>query len=159
VTETKTEQQPTNPTSQAVAKQDSTAIIAQYSQDFAAVLPTHIKPDQWLRLTQGMFRRDKNLARILERNPGSVLAALLDAARLGLDVGDTYHLIPFGNEVVGTEDYTGLIELIYSTPKSSSQTMFAISGSLGIRAKWNALCTIRTGSATAAKWSAPTPTR
>lgn len=101
------------PTSTAVAKPTATTMIQQYAGDFAAVLPSHIKPEQWVRLTQGVFRRDANLAKILERNPGSVLAALLDAARLGLDVGDTYHLIPFKDEVVGVSDYTGLIELMY----------------------------------------------
>ena len=101
------------PTSNAVAKPTATSMIQQYAGDFAAVLPSHIKPEQWVRLTQGVFRRDANLARILERNPGTVLAALLDAARLGLDVGDTYHLIPFKDEVVGVSDYTGLIELMY----------------------------------------------
>lgn len=98
---------------QAVAKRDTTAVIEQYRADFAAVLPSHIRPDQWVRLTTGLFRRDEKLQQILKANPGSVLSALLDAARLGLDVGDNYYLLPFGGEVVGTPSYTGLIELMY----------------------------------------------
>lgn len=97
---------------QAVARQEK-GVIEQYRGDFAAVLPSHVKPDQWVRLTQGVVRRSPALQTILERNPGSVLAALLDCARLGLEVGDTYHLVPMGGEVVGISDYTGLIELIY----------------------------------------------
>ncbi len=90
-----------------------TSLIEKYRGDFSAVLPTHVRPDQWLRLTTGLFRRDRKLAEILQRNPASVLAALLNAARLGLEVGETYHLVPFKNEVVGIADYTGLIELMY----------------------------------------------
>jgi recombination protein RecT len=51
-------------------------------------------------MTMGVVRRNKQLALIAQRNPGSFLAAVLDAARLGLEIGDTYHLVPFGNEVV-----------------------------------------------------------
>ena len=72
-----------------------TSLIEKYRGDFSAVLPTHVRPDQWLRLTTGLFRRDRKLAEILQRNPASVLGALLNAARLGLEVGETYHLVPF----------------------------------------------------------------
>lgn len=109
-------------TSQALAKQNNTpsALIEQYRNDFALVLPSHIKPDQWVRLSQGVMRRNKELARIAMANPGSFLSALLDCARLGLEPGDTYHLVAFGNEIVGIPDYTGLIELIYRTGAVSS---------------------------------------
>jgi recombination protein RecT len=101
--------------SQAVAQRDSgpAGLIEQYRSDFATVLPSQINPDQWVRMTMGVVRRNKQLALIAQHNPGSFLAAVLDAARLGLEIGDTYHLVPFGNEVVGIADYTGLIELAY----------------------------------------------
>lgn len=105
---------------QAIATQENRGVIEKYRGDFAAVLPSHIKPDQWVRLTQGVIRRDPKLQRILDNNPGSVLAALLDCARLGLEVGDTYHLVAFGNEVVGISDYTGLIELMFRAGAVSS---------------------------------------
>lgn len=99
---------------QAVARQEKPGgVVEQYRSDFAAVLPSHIKPDQWVRLTQGVIRRNPALQSILDHNPGSVLSALLDCARLGLEIGHTYHLVPMGGEVVGITDYTGLIELIY----------------------------------------------
>ncbi|WP_394621256.1 recombinase RecT [Lentzea sp. JNUCC 0626] len=97
---------------QAVATKDK-GMIEQYRGDFAAVLPTHISPDQWVRVTQGELRRSAQLQTILKNNPGSVLSALLDCARLGLEVGDTYHLVPMGGEVVGIADYRGMIELMY----------------------------------------------
>jgi recombination protein RecT len=101
--------------SQAVAQRDNgpAGLIEQYRADFATVLPSQINPDQWVRMTMGVVRRNPQLANIAQRNPGSFLAAVLDAARLGLEIGDTYHLVPFGNEVVGIADYTGLIELAY----------------------------------------------
>lgn len=112
----------TDTVTQAVAKRDTgpAAVIQQYRGDFATVLPSHIKPDTWIRLATGLLRRDRNLAQVAERNVGSFLAALLDCARLGLEPGDTYHLVPFGNEIVGIVDYTGEIELIYRAGAVSS---------------------------------------
>jgi recombination protein RecT len=89
------------------------ALVEQYRESFTTVLPTHANPDQWIRVAQGVQRRDPKLAKAARANPGSLLSALLDCARLGLEPGDTYHLVPFGNEVTGITDYTGEIELIY----------------------------------------------
>lgn len=102
-------------TSQAIEKAQNGpgAMVAQYRADFALVLPSHINPDQWVRVAQGVMRRDPKLARAAQNNPGSFLSAMLDCARLGLEPGDTYHLVPFGNEVTGIKDYKGEIELIY----------------------------------------------
>lgn len=88
-------------------------LVRQYRDDFAMVLPRHVNPDQWVRLTTGLFRRNAKLAAVAKSNPASLLAALLDCARLGLEPGDTYHLAAFSGEIVGIPDYTGLIELIY----------------------------------------------
>lgn len=104
----------------AIAERNKLAVIEQYRADFAAVLPSHLRADQWVRLTQGVFRKDAKLRAILQTNPGSVLSALLDCARQGLEVGDTYHLLPMGGEVVGVEDYRGLVELIYRAGAVSS---------------------------------------
>jgi recombination protein RecT len=99
----------------ALAKKDTgpEAMIKEYRSDFATVLPSHIKPDTWVRLAQGLLRRDKKLATAAANNPGSFLSALLECARLGLEPGDTFHLVPFGNQITGITDYTGEIELIY----------------------------------------------
>lgn len=100
----------------AVAKQEQPgvgALVDQYRGDFTLVLPTHIKADQWIRVAQGVLRRDPKLAKVAKANPGSLLSALLRCAHLGLEPGDTYHLVPFANEIVGITDYTGEIELIY----------------------------------------------
>lgn len=97
----------------ATRDQTPTGLMQQYKGDFTQVLPTHIKPDQWVRVATGLLRRNQDLAGAAQRDPGSFLAAMLDCARLGLEPGDTYHLVPIGGEIVGITDYTGLVELMY----------------------------------------------
>lgn len=106
----------------AVAKRDNTpqAMLGQYKQDFATVLPSHLPVDKWVRVAQGLLRRDEKLAKAAARNPGSFMSAMLECARLGLEPGDTFHLVPFGNEIQGIPDYTGEIELIYRAGAVSS---------------------------------------
>lgn len=107
----------------AVARQDNGpgALITRYSNDFATVLPSHVKPETWVRIAQGVLRRDPKLANVATRNPGSFMAALLDCARLGLEPGtEQYYLVPYGNEVQGIVGYQGEIELIYRAGAVSS---------------------------------------
>ncbi|WP_158852808.1 recombinase RecT [Saccharothrix deserti] len=106
----------------AVAKRETAAqaLIKQYRDDFAAVLPDHVKPATFVRLSQGLLRRNAKLADAAERNSASFLAALLECARLGHEPGtDAYALVPFKDrknntvEVVGIEQYQGVIERMY----------------------------------------------
>lgn len=113
--------------SDAVAQQDQGpgALIRQYSQSFAQVLPQHVKPDTWVRLAQGALKRGKRepngqfqLEVAAANNPGVFLAYLLDAARLGLEPGtEQYYLTPRKQkgrlEIVGIVGYQGHIELMY----------------------------------------------
>jgi recombination protein RecT len=90
------------------------AMVKQYTADFATVLPSHIRAETWVRLAQGVLRRDKNLARIAQQNPGSLMQALLECARLGHEPGtESFYLIPMGGEIEGWEGYRGVIERIY----------------------------------------------
>lgn len=118
----------------AVAKRDTgpQALIKQYSTDFASVLPSHIKAETWVRLAQGALRRGKRLDNgqfelevAAANNPGVFLAALLDAARQGLEPGtEQYYLTPRkvkGRlEILGIRGYQGEIELIYRAGAVSS---------------------------------------
>ncbi len=105
----------------AVAKRDNGpgALILQYQDDFEGVLPAHIKPATFVRLSQGLLRRDEKLAEAAENNPSSFVAALLECARLGHEPGtDQFALVPFkdkntGIEIVGIEQYQGVIERMY----------------------------------------------
>lgn len=127
----------TQTVSTAIAKRDDTprGLIAQYSASFAAVLPSHVKPEQWVRLAQGALKRGKvvqvgdrkgtELEIAAGNNPGVFLASLLDAARLGLEPGtEQYYLTPRkvkGRlEILGIVGYQGYIELMYRAGAISS---------------------------------------
>lgn len=111
----------------------ATGMVKQYEQDFASVLPSHIKPETWVRLAQGALRKGKKdrdtgryeLEVAATNNPGVFLASLLDAARLGLEPGtEQFYLTPRkvkGRlEILGITGYQGLIELIYRAGAVSS---------------------------------------
>lgn len=123
----------TETVSNAVAKRDTgpSAMVQQYSQDFRAVLPSHIKPEQWVRLAQGALKKGRKQGNRTEleiaaaNNPGVFLASLLDAARLGLEPGtEQYYLTPRKvkgqYEILGIVGYQGLIELMYRAGAISS---------------------------------------
>ncbi len=110
-----------------IATRDSSprGLIEQYADDFKTVLPSHVKPDTWVRLAQGALKKGKrerdgrtDLEVAAGNNPGVFLAAVLDAARLGLEPGtEQYYLTPRkvkGNlEILGIVGYQGHIELMY----------------------------------------------
>lgn len=111
----------------AVAKRDTgpTAVIEQYRNDLVTMLPEHIKGDAWIRLAVGVFRRDKQLAEAAASNPASMMAALLDAARQGLEPGTPQYYLTTRRvkgkpEVQGMRGYQGEIELIYRAGAVSS---------------------------------------
>jgi len=117
-----------------VAQRDNSpaALIKQYSDDFRTVLPSHVKPDTWVRLAQGALKKGKrrpdgktDLEVAAANNPGVFLAAVLDAARLGLEPGtEQFYLTPRkvkGQlEVLGIVGYQGHIELMYRAGAVSS---------------------------------------
>lgn len=112
----------------AVATRDNSpsGLIQQYKADFATVLPSHVKPDTWVRLATGALRRDPKLLEAATNNPASLMSALLHAARLGLEPGtEQYYLTPrrsrdSGLEVLGIVGYQGEIELMYRAGAVSS---------------------------------------
>lgn len=109
-------------------------LIKRHSEDFATVLPSHIKAATWVRLAQGALRRGKRVAGpdskfeltvAAENNPGVFMATLLEAARLGLEPGtEQYYLTPRkvkGRlEILGIVGYQGYIELMYRAGAISS---------------------------------------
>ncbi|MDG4784388.1 recombinase RecT [Micromonospora sp. WMMD1102] len=121
----------------AVAQRDNSpaGLIKQYSTSFAQVLPSHVKAETWVRLAQGALKRGRRvddkptnpfeLEQAAANNPGVFLAALLDAARLGLDPGtEQYYLTPRKQrgrlEILGIVGYQGHIELMYRAGAVSS---------------------------------------
>lgn len=105
-----------NTVSNAVAVRDTgpEAVVRQYREDLTGALPSHVKGEVWMRLATGALRRDENLRRIAARNPGSLMNALLECARLGHEpASKSFYLVPFGNEIQGIEGYRGVVERIY----------------------------------------------
>lgn len=104
------------------------AAIATKSESIATVLPSHIDPALFIRVAQGVVRRDTKLADAATRNFPSFMSALMHCARLGLEPGETFHLIPFEDrknhtvEIQGIVDYKGEIELIYRAGAVGSVT-------------------------------------
>jgi recombination protein RecT len=118
---------PAQSISNAVATRDTSpsTMVQQYKGDFAAVLPSHIRPDTWVRLAVGALRRDPALANAAKSDPASLMASLLHAARLGLEPGtEEYYLTPRKErgqmKVLGIPGYQGLVSLMYRAGAVSS---------------------------------------
>jgi recombination protein RecT len=92
-------------------------MIEHYVGEFAQVLPSHVKPEQFARLAVGALRRDPKLMQAATANLPSLMHALMEAARLGLEPGTKeFYLTPrFGKDpgVLGIVGYQGEVELIY----------------------------------------------
>lgn len=120
--------------SNQIATRDNSpaGLIKTYSEDFKTVLPSHVKPDTWVRLAQGALKKGKKeqdgrtqLEVAAANNPAVFLAAVLDAARLGLEPGtEQFYLTPRkvkGKlEILGIVGYQGHIELMYRAGAVSS---------------------------------------
>lgn len=123
-------------TGQAIERADTSpkAMVKQYQDSFAQVLPSHItRPETWIRIAQGALKKGKRLPSgetelevAAKNNPGVFLASLLDAARLGLEPGtEQYYLTPRpvkggGTEILGIVGYQGMVELMYRAGAVSS---------------------------------------
>lgn len=111
----------------AIATRDNGpgAMIEQYKGDLALVMPTHVKPDTFARLAVGVLRQNPKLMAAAQNNPGSLMSALMTAARLGLEPGtEQFYLRPIRRkgqfEVQGIVGYQGIVELIYNAGAASS---------------------------------------
>lgn len=89
-------------------------LVRQSKSEFASVLPSHVKPETFTRIAVGALKRDEKLLQAAVHDPNSLMFALMEAARLGLEPGtDEYWLTPRGGSVLGIVGYQGEIELIY----------------------------------------------
>lgn len=110
----------------STAIEQARATIGAYKGELVASLPTHLqeKGVGWLSAALAALRRDDNLLRAANQNPGSLITALSDAAQKGLTPGTKeYYLTPrFGKNagVVGITGYQGEIELMYRAGAVSS---------------------------------------
>jgi recombination protein RecT len=114
-----------------VQEQTPRTMVASYREDFASVLPTHVRADTFVRVAQGALKRGKKQGNRYEleiaasNNPGAFMAALLDAARLGLEPGtEQFYLTPRRTkgqlEILGIVGWQGYVELMYRAGAVSS---------------------------------------
>jgi recombination protein RecT len=102
--------------SNAIATRDNgpEAIVRQHKDDLTLVLPSHVKGETWMRLAYGALRSNEQLLKVATRNPGSLMNALQECARLGHEpASKSFYLVPYGSEVQGIEGYRGVVERIY----------------------------------------------
>ncbi|WP_406336589.1 recombinase RecT [Streptomyces zaomyceticus] len=116
--------------SNAIATRDQgpAAMIEQFRGDYAALMPSHVNVDQWVRLAAGAIRGDKYLEQAARNDVGAFLRELRTAARLGLEPGtEQFYLTARkskahgGKKIIkGIVGYQGIIELIYRAGAVSS---------------------------------------
>jgi recombination protein RecT len=119
-----------NTVSNAVAVRDTGpgAMVEQYSQEYAALVPSHVNADQWIRLAVGAIRGNPDLETAAKNDVGVFLRELKTAARLGLEPGtEQFYLTPRkskahrGQKIIkGIVGYQGIVELIYRAGAVSS---------------------------------------
>lgn len=116
--------------SNAIATRDNgpEAQVARYRDEYAALMPSHVNADQWVRLAAGAIRGDEKLVEAANNDVGEFLRELRTAARLGLEPGtEQFYLTPrkskkhgYRTIIKGIVGYQGIIELIYRAGHASS---------------------------------------
>lgn len=119
-----------NTVTNAIAVRDTgpASMVTQYHDEYAALLPSHVNPDQWVRLAVGAIRGNRDLEQAAANDVGVFLRELKTAARLGLEPGtEQFYLTPRkskahrGQKIIkGIVGYQGIIELIYRAGAVSS---------------------------------------
>jgi recombination protein RecT len=120
----------TQTVSSEVARRETGAevMVRQYEDSLAQVMPSHIRPETWVRLAVGVLHRDEKLAEAANNNIPAFISALMHAARLGLEPGtEQFYLVPRKNksnrylpEIQGMPGYQGIVELMYRAGAVSS---------------------------------------
>lgn len=95
----------------AVAKSNKDALVALLKQGesrLANLLPKYMTAERVMSLA--MLATQKT-PKLLECNPHSVVFSIMQAAQLGLEIGRTAHLVPYGDQCNMIPDFKGLIQL------------------------------------------------
>jgi recombination protein RecT len=119
-----------------IAKRDDgpAAQIEQYRDEYAALVPSHVNADQWIRLAVGAIRGNEDLMKAAKTDIGVFLRELKTAARLGLEPGtEQFYLTPRkskahgGRQIIkGIVGYQGIVELIYRAGAVSTVIVEAV---------------------------------
>lgn len=99
---------------------DARTMFKKMQGEFAAALPKHVGIDRFMRMALTCMRKTPQL---LDCDPASVLAALLEAARLGLEPGTKQAaIVPFAGKATFIAQWQGLVELMYRSGQVTSVT-------------------------------------
>jgi recombination protein RecT len=120
----------------AIEKRDQgpAAQIEAYRSEYAALVPSHINADQWIRLAMGAIRGNEDLEKAARNDIGVFLRELKTAARLGLEPGTEQFYITarkskahnYNLIIKGIVGYQGIVELIYRAGAASSVIVEAV---------------------------------
>lgn len=119
-----------------IAKRDNgpAAQVEAYRDEYAALVPSHINADQWIRLAVGAIRGNEDLEKAARTDVGVFLRELKTAARLGLEPGtEQFYLTPRKSKahgykliIKGIVGYQGIVELIYRAGAVSTVIVEAV---------------------------------
>lgn len=122
--------------SNAIATRDNgpAAQLEQYRDEYAALVPSHVNADQWIRLAVGAIRGNKDLMKAAQNDVGVFLREMKTAARLGLEPGtEQFYLTPRKSKahnynliIKGIVGYQGIVELIYRAGAVSTVIVEAV---------------------------------
>jgi recombination protein RecT len=122
--------------SSAIATRDEgpAAQLTAYRDEYAALVPSHINADQWIRLAVGAIRGNEDLMEAARNDVGVFLREMKVAARLGLEPGtEQFYLTPRKSKahgyaliIKGIVGYQGIVELIYRAGAVSSVIVEAV---------------------------------
>lgn len=95
--------------------------LGKYLTPIARIVPSHVNPEAFIALTLAYVNRDPKLLQAAMVNPQSLVYAMRMCAVLGhLPVRGQFAFVPFNNmkahggkEVVGIEEYRGVIERMF----------------------------------------------
>lgn len=106
-------------TKELTIKDPIRAMLDKYRGAIENVLPAHITPEKALRMYYvGIYR----IPGLKECSPLSLINGLIEISMLGLDLGRTAHLIPYGKEATLIVDYKGFIDLAHRSGRIESFT-------------------------------------
>ena len=110
-------------TGTAVTKKSSLkATLEERAPAYQRLLPKWYPAD---RLITGALVAAQANPDLVKCNPQSVAVALARVAQWGLDVGDTAHLVPYGDKCTPIADYKGLIRLMVEAGARKVEARFA----------------------------------
>lgn len=98
--------------SRSSPKRTATDLIVSQTAKIQAILPSHMSANRIVRMATIEVARNPDLQKC---EPTSIVLAVMDAARLGLDIGRQCNLIPYKNKAQMQPNYQGLCDLAYRT--------------------------------------------